>query len=233
DRVADWRRQRAIAQPGRHFVRRKLRVAVLFEVGPVAEPVLEIDPEVFDRLARQLVDDAQVDAIGERGVETDRAGERRRVGRGILQRFQRVGAELLRRVRLGEMRAAVEDVRRLRPRRMAGKWLGNANVRIVERVDERRQRVLENARVAHVAGTTSVFSPPKRSSYATASDAPAIGAVTMMPTTNASTPTAATRPATMTRPSAENQCFVTTRRLNSIAGQKSSFLSAASGIVKM
>ena len=78
DPDADPGRQRARRQRGRHFVGRRLRDAILFLVRPVAEAVLEIDAEVLDRLARQLVDDAEVDAIGQRRVQAERAGERRR-----------------------------------------------------------------------------------------------------------------------------------------------------------
>ena len=65
DADADERRQRAVRQPRRDLVGRGLRVAVLFVVGAVAVAVLEVDAEVLDRLARQLVDDARVDAVGE------------------------------------------------------------------------------------------------------------------------------------------------------------------------
>jgi hypothetical protein len=56
-------------EAGGDLVGRRQREAILFGVGPVAEAIFEIDAIVLDRLARQLVDDAQVDAIGERRVE--------------------------------------------------------------------------------------------------------------------------------------------------------------------
>ncbi len=45
----------------------RLRVAVFLVVRPVAEAVLEVDAEVLDRLALQLLDHARVDACGEVG----------------------------------------------------------------------------------------------------------------------------------------------------------------------
>ena len=43
------------ARPLRDFFRRSLRVAIFLGVGPVAVAVLEIDPEVFDRLTSKLL----------------------------------------------------------------------------------------------------------------------------------------------------------------------------------
>ena len=45
---------------------------IFFVIGAIAEAVLEIDAEVLDRLARQLVDEPRVDAVGEREIEPDR-----------------------------------------------------------------------------------------------------------------------------------------------------------------
>src|SRR5262249_57633088 len=69
DADADRRRQLTVAQSRGHFAGGDLREAVLFLIGPVAEAVLEIDAEVFDRLARELVDEPPVDAVGERRAE--------------------------------------------------------------------------------------------------------------------------------------------------------------------
>ena len=69
-----WR-QRAVLQGGGNFARRELRVLVLFAVGPVAEAVLEVDPEILHRFPRQFVDDARVDPGGEGGIEAQRRGE--------------------------------------------------------------------------------------------------------------------------------------------------------------
>ena len=74
------------AQAGGDLVGGAPRVLVLLVVGPIAEAVLEVDPEILDRLARQLVDDARVDALGERRIETERRRQRRRVRRVLLQR---------------------------------------------------------------------------------------------------------------------------------------------------
>ena len=151
DANADRRGQRAIAHRRRHFVRGDLRVPIFFVIRAVPEAVLEIDPIVLDRFARQLVDDAEVDAIGERGVEADGGGEGPRVGRMILQRLQRERAELLRRVGLEQMRAAVDDVHRLAARRIAGELARDGGVRLVDRIEDRRQRVVGDRRVRHAA----------------------------------------------------------------------------------
>ena len=88
------------AMPGRDLLRRGRGVAVLFGVGPVAVAVLEVDAEVLDRLAPQLVDDARANRW--RGVAASRpsaraqASRRRRV---LVERRQRQRAELRRRVR--------------------------------------------------------------------------------------------------------------------------------------
>src|SRR5207244_13383938 len=66
DADADAGRQRARGQAGRHFVGRSACKSILFFIRAAAEAVLEIDAEITDRLARQLVDDARVDAIGQR-----------------------------------------------------------------------------------------------------------------------------------------------------------------------
>ena len=67
DADADAWRQRAARRGGRDVTRRVDGKPIFFVIGPIAEPVLEIDPEVLDRLARQLVDEPRVDAVGERG----------------------------------------------------------------------------------------------------------------------------------------------------------------------
>ena len=126
------------------------RVAVLLVIGPVAVAVLEVDAEVLDRLARQLVDDARVDAVGERrdrGRSPRRA--RRGVGRVLVERPQRHRAELPRRVGLEQVRAAVDRVHRLALRGVARKLLRDADVAFVERVEKRAQGVFRNRRVSH------------------------------------------------------------------------------------
>ena len=75
-------------------------VAVLLVVRAVAVAVLEVDAEVLDRLALQLLDDARVDRSARAAIEAERRGERRRVRRVLVERAQRERAELLRRVGL-------------------------------------------------------------------------------------------------------------------------------------
>ena len=56
-----------------------MRVLVLLGIGPVTEAVLEVDAKILDRLPRQLVDDARVDARGESTADLSR----RLAGRGL------------------------------------------------------------------------------------------------------------------------------------------------------
>src|SRR2546429_543528 len=81
--------------------------SILFFVGAISEAVLEIDAEILDRLARQLVDDARVEAIGERAIDPDRVGQRRRIRRVVLQRAKCGTAQFLGGIGLEQMRAAV------------------------------------------------------------------------------------------------------------------------------
>ena len=82
-------------------------------IGTVAEAVLEVDAEIFDRLPLQLVDDAPVDAVGDGRVEANGCGQRRRI-RGVLgQRLQRQRPELRCRIGLEQVRPAVHGMHRL------------------------------------------------------------------------------------------------------------------------
>ena len=63
DADADERRQRTRREAARHFRRARGGVAIFLGVGAVAVAVLEIEPEIFHRLAPQLLDDAGVDLL--------------------------------------------------------------------------------------------------------------------------------------------------------------------------
>ena len=95
----------------------------------------------------------EVDAIGERAIQAEHAGERGRVGRVLLQRAQRQRAELLRRVGLEQVRAAVDRVNRLPRGPITRELFGDALVRLVERVEKRRQRGFRNGGIRHDAGS--------------------------------------------------------------------------------
>ncbi len=96
DADADARRQCAGGETVGDCVRREPRKVILLCVGPRAEAVLEIDAEVLDRLALQLVDDARMNAVGEREVEPEGLRQRRRGWRVLVERLERGRAELLR-----------------------------------------------------------------------------------------------------------------------------------------
>ena len=101
DADADERRQRSRRQPPR-LPRRPLRVAVFFGVGPDAVAVLEVDAEVFDRLARELFDDAGANRVGEPGLRPAPSPSARRASRASARTRRARSAqrtELLRRSR--------------------------------------------------------------------------------------------------------------------------------------
>ena len=95
DADADERRQRAAASAAATPPAADARVSVLFGVRPDAVAVLEVDPEVLDRLAAQLGDDARADRLGEAGrvvrqpTEAKRRPKRRRVRRILVERRER------------------------------------------------------------------------------------------------------------------------------------------------
>jgi hypothetical protein len=89
DADAEERRQRALPHAPRHFARSGDRRRVLLGVRTRAEAVLEVDAEVFDRLAFELAADAIVHGLRQPAVgiggEADPAGE---VGRRGAVRVQ-------------------------------------------------------------------------------------------------------------------------------------------------
>ena len=88
-----------------------MAVLLRVETNPVA--VLEIDAEVLDRLAPELVLHARVDRFGERGREVDGAREILRRGRVLLERAQCQGSQALRGVGVEQMSAPVDGMHRL------------------------------------------------------------------------------------------------------------------------
>src|SRR5207244_9741897 len=118
---------------GGDFARRGGGVAVFFVVGTVAVSVFEVDAEVFHRLAAELLDHAPVDRLRLRAIDADGGGEGRAVRRVLLQCAQCELPELLRRVGLEQLRAAVHGVHRLAGGRIAGKAFDEARERRVER----------------------------------------------------------------------------------------------------
>src|SRR5207244_10078699 len=120
DADADERRERAVLHAGGDFARGGGGVAVLLVVGTVAVSVLEVDAEVFHRFAAKLLDDARVNRLRLRAIDADGGRERRAVRRVLLKRAQRELAQLLRRVGLEQLRAAVDRVHRLARGRVAG-----------------------------------------------------------------------------------------------------------------
>src|SRR6185437_6441530 len=101
------------------LVGRIARGVVFLVVGSIAEAVFEIDAEVLDRLPCQLLDDARVEARGDRWLEFERGGERVCVWRVLLQRAQREGAEFARQAGAEQVGAAIERMDRLALGRIA------------------------------------------------------------------------------------------------------------------
>src|SRR6185312_5648239 len=99
DADAEERRQGAEGEAARDLRAGGDRVVVLLVVGAIAVAVLEVDPEVLDRLAPELLDDALVHLVGEVRRDTDRLRELAGRRRGLVQDAQRDVAELARRLR--------------------------------------------------------------------------------------------------------------------------------------
>ena len=85
DPDADERRERAVRGAGGDFDGGRFGVPVLFRVRPVAVAVLEIQPEVLDRLALQLLRHPRVDARRGGRREAEHRAERVRI-RGVFVR---------------------------------------------------------------------------------------------------------------------------------------------------
>ena len=86
------------------------RGGVLLGVGTVAVAVLEIDAEVFHRLAAELLSDAVVHRHGQLRGEPDRGGEGFGVRGVLVEAAQRQVAELAGRVGAEQVGAAVDGV---------------------------------------------------------------------------------------------------------------------------
>ena len=124
----------------RDLTRRRPPRTVLFGVRTIAVSVLEIDPEILDRLARQLFDQPRVEAVRRPRVRSPTqppASRRRRV---LVERPQGHRAQLLRRIGGEEMRAAVDGVHGLARGRIAGIAIGNGLVGCGQRRCEFVQR---------------------------------------------------------------------------------------------
>ena len=120
DPNADERRKQAFGHRARRLLGRAHRRRVLFGVGTRAEPILEVDAEILDRLAFELLLHALVDdrdqpfAVRPRGKrEADGLREVGRVSSVSRHRATRAFAEARHRLRAKQLRAAVDGVHRL------------------------------------------------------------------------------------------------------------------------
>ena len=112
DADADERRQRAGVEPRATSLRRRLRVAVLLGVRAVAVAVLEVDSEVLDRLAAQLLCNSRADLLcearpGLARVEPENPIERLRIRCVLVQGRHCENAKFRRRVCPEQMRPAI------------------------------------------------------------------------------------------------------------------------------
>ena len=122
-------------------------VAVFFGVRPVAVAVLEVDPEVLDRLARSLsTTRARIVSPASRGAQAERAARTIGVGRMLVERRQRERAELRRRVAPEQMRAAVDGVHRLPVAALAGIVARDRAIRARSVETDRREIALGEGR---------------------------------------------------------------------------------------
>src|SRR5262245_4457992 len=89
------------------------RDTIFLLVRPAAEPVLEIDAQVFDRLACELGMQPGMDAGGEYGRQLERCGKGGGVGSVLCQRLARERAQFHGRVCREQVSSAVERMDRL------------------------------------------------------------------------------------------------------------------------
>src|SRR5207244_7559569 len=113
DADADRGRQRPGREAGRDLASRRDGVAVFLGVGAIAVAVLEVDAEILDRLAPELLDDARVDEVRERTRQKERAREDIRRRSEFGERVERERSQAGRGGGVREGRAAVDRVRRL------------------------------------------------------------------------------------------------------------------------
>src|ERR1051326_1418575 len=122
----------------RDLARRRRHVAVLLAVRPDAVAVLEVDPEIFDRRARELGTHAAVHRLGE-SPQPDRLVERARIRRVVRERLASHLPELRRGLRAEQVAAAVDHVHGLAARSVSRVSGHEREVRGSERVEERSE----------------------------------------------------------------------------------------------
>ena len=110
DADAVERRGGLLRDPAREFLRGGVGVPVLLGVGAMAVAVLEVDPEVLDRLAPELLDHPGMDGPGQPDVEPEGRGEGLGVGRVLGERGERQRAQPGRRVGPEEVGTAIDGV---------------------------------------------------------------------------------------------------------------------------
>jgi hypothetical protein len=134
DAYADMGRQRAGRLAPRDLLRYRHGVIVLLFVGTMAVAVLEVDAEVLDRLAAELVGNPQAQHVREAygtASEVERGLERRTIGRVFIQGGKRECAQPRGHVRLEQVRTAIEGVHRLPRIGLAWVRLGDRRVRVL------------------------------------------------------------------------------------------------------
>ena len=128
DADADEGGQAALGHRLRDLFRRAHRVRVFLRVGPVAVAVLEVDPEVLDRLALELGLHPRVDPEGQIPRQAQGVAQDVRIGRVLAQRPLGQLAELASGFGGEELRAAVEGVDGLAVGRVAWSAPGEGGV---------------------------------------------------------------------------------------------------------
>jgi hypothetical protein len=96
-------------------------MAVLLAVRAVSVPVFEVEPEVLDGLAFQLLSNQRMDPAGEIAVETGHSGQVVGGGAPLSERLKRKFPELLCSAGPEQMRAPIDRVNGLSVRPLAGK----------------------------------------------------------------------------------------------------------------
>ena len=151
DPDADEWRQRASLETGGDLLSDRYGMRVLFGIRPDAVSVLEVDAEVLDRLARQLVDDAAANSLGQRALvrtQSERSGKRRRVGRVLLEHGSCDRAYSCGGVGLEEMRTTIDAVDGLPVAGFTGIGAADGEIGALEFGEDRLERPrVERSRV--------------------------------------------------------------------------------------
>lgn len=151
DANADAGRDRATGDGVRQFAGGRHRESIFLVIGPMTEAVLEVNPEVFDGLVRQLGKHAKPHALADAGIDAHCVAKRLRSRRIFLQRAKGERSKFSGEIDLEQVGAAVHGMYRLPLDERAGVGVEHSPVSVVHRVEEGVHRALGDRRANHGA----------------------------------------------------------------------------------